>query len=47
MSAESLIVSADAIRMLADAIRKTTSKKGLLMAKNEQKKWGNLDFLGF
>ena len=40
MSADSLIVS-------ADAIRKTTDKKGLLMAQKEQKKWENLDFLGF
>jgi len=40
-------VSADAIRMLADAIRKTMSKKGLLITQKEQKKWGNLDFLGF
>ena len=38
MSADSLIVS-------ADAIRKTTDKKGLLMAQKEQKKWENLDFL--
>jgi len=33
--------------MLADAIRKTTSKKGLLITQKEQKKWENLDFLDF
>lgn len=40
MLADSLIVS-------ADAIRKTTDKKGLLITQKEQKKWKNLDFLGF
>ena len=47
MSADSLIVSTDAIRMLADAIRKTTSGKGTCLTKNEQKKRGNFEKISF
>ena len=36
-------MSADAIRMLADAIRKTMSGKGIFLNRNEQKKRGNFE----
>ena len=47
VSAGFLMLSVDSLIVLADAIRKTTSKKGLLITQKEQKKWENLDFLGF